>query len=941
MRPITAPQRALLMADNRVHLRVRIANAGGTLIDRSAYVEGSQGVEIRADVDSGAVTASIAIARAGMQPLINSNIDVDRLVSIEAAVTTPTGTPAGGDWRNIFYGFVDKIQWDADPMQLTCRDLTKRLLDTQVRVPLPYGSNASPVAIETVIQDIIDDNAPVTPAPPWNPYPTVQTSGGSPGAFLTQFNAPLGNLYEVVLLRALQIGYDLRYHYGTSALPFLDLYLVDRVTPTVLDTFQLSEYIEVTDLAFDDEDVRNYGELEYYDVAAGQLQTVTSFDNVSIAKYGQRYFKIAGEAVASLTTSAEAQAMIDAAVADLSWPRAHQSVRMRFFWPVELQDFYEWGANTVHYITNQGFAVFGFVHTFRNGSAETEIIAGGNPIGAFDAWLRSDAGEIPGFPEILFVSAPTEIVGAGNVVTGFRVSGRVDSDTQVVIATLSSGLTMKSSTPNYVTVTNGSATEYWLNVLGNGFFTIEVNLVQGDTGTLTLVPATTYNPTDVPPSGGVRGFSFVQRLSRTPITSIHFTEPTLTTRNVTLTVRPATAEIKYRFAGNPPGPGSLPWLSATGGKVSFGIDISAGDVLLEYYGVSVAGVVEEIHSIVFDIGTIPNVTLYLAESNPNELTATVGIDDDTVEVKVWARRAAYPDLSAAVPSSTDMDPLYLRATLGRNRPEISFFAAGANNGTADTWHVVAVGYDRNGRPGPPDYQTIVIKGTAAANTVGALSNLSGVVVGGSGVELRWAHNAVIAAASSSRFTVQIDENGVNIVSSGAARSAKTDPSGSDTISNAGGYLRSITPSTQGASGAQYFEFTWEVRLYDTGSFVAAYIISVQGWFIASSSVAAPTGTPGTPSATLNPLIGGVDFAWTPANATYETEIEVHDSTNNFTGSDVVFENAVRPLSAIAYTSYGHSPTIYTRARARFVNIAGVGSWTGYSNIVQQPPGGAP
>ena len=59
------------------------------------------------------------------------------------AIIPLDGTPAAGDWKLVFWGYVDNIDFGADPMTLQCRDLSARI---RTRTSKKSGSTATPRA---------------------------------------------------------------------------------------------------------------------------------------------------------------------------------------------------------------------------------------------------------------------------------------------------------------------------------------------------------------------------------------------------------------------------------------------------------------------------------------------------------------------------------------------------------------------------------------------------------------------------------------------------------------------------------------------------------------------------------------------------------------------------------------------------------------------------
>lgn len=92
-------------------------------------------------------------------------IDVGRAIQIETATIPESVAPAAADWRLVFEGEIDEIDWGTDGsssvVTLVARDKAAtpqdRFLEKEGRTNgNPYGSDLG-VAVETVMQQILDD----------------------------------------------------------------------------------------------------------------------------------------------------------------------------------------------------------------------------------------------------------------------------------------------------------------------------------------------------------------------------------------------------------------------------------------------------------------------------------------------------------------------------------------------------------------------------------------------------------------------------------------------------------------------------------------------------------------------------------------------------------------------------------------------------------------
>ena len=156
-------------------LRVWVADVAGNLIDLTTL----DGIDWISDcrwnggsVDQPVATFEISlrrdVARAGtvysLAPLHDNSLnvggallDVGRELVIEVSSwAPPTAVPLGGTWREVFRGDIDRVKWDADPIQISGRDLGGRLADLWIEKETSYA----PDVLENVIQAILDEWAP-------------------------------------------------------------------------------------------------------------------------------------------------------------------------------------------------------------------------------------------------------------------------------------------------------------------------------------------------------------------------------------------------------------------------------------------------------------------------------------------------------------------------------------------------------------------------------------------------------------------------------------------------------------------------------------------------------------------------------------------------------------------------------------------------------------
>jgi hypothetical protein len=405
----TADAAVLATRDYVAHRRVKVANSAGTLIDMTAletydFVEAvSWGGNVEQTIANATVTFRREVEKLSLAPLMaTSKLNIlagvyspalaeGRLITIEVAVTAPGVTPS--TWMEVFRGEIDSIDAGPDVISVEARDLACRLMDRFIEDDSrEYGSDVGVLA-ETVMQSILTDNG--TGETLWCP---------SSPAFVI---APKYRQKQEAVLQALEtiallFGGQLRHVYdsGTSAWR-LKLSVPERAAPVSTYTFTADHYLSVERLWSSRQEVRNKIRGRHYLTtldAGGQriYSTVLVQDATSITKYGgpsavPRYMEIRLDKTDVISTDAQMTTLLNAALSDLKDPLAEFGVTMPLFPHVEVNDFYTWSANGVHFTADQGFAVVSYEHSFpARGMATTRMDLRGKPTIGARRWLVLD-----------------------------------------------------------------------------------------------------------------------------------------------------------------------------------------------------------------------------------------------------------------------------------------------------------------------------------------------------------------------------------------------------------------------------------------------------------------------------------------------------------------------------------------------------------------------
>ena len=325
-------------------------------------------------------------------------IDVGRGIRCELATVAIGSSPAGGDWKRVFDGVIDRYQVETDFVNVIARDaIGAEIADGWVETETDYGTGTGR-ALESVMQDILDDWTGLTLYTPT-----------SPSFLVTTYTQQRSSVMDALQQLAALVGWVVqpRWDDGTSAFR-LAFYEPERAPVTTEWTWAANRYEAVPDFSLDRLHIRNALSLWYTDTGGVRSQ-VTASDATSIAKYGRQFMEIEEPADSPIDTATEAQDMIDAVLLDLKDPIANQEMKTFCFWPVQLSDYFQFNGNAVHYSANQAFGITGFRHEFGGGHIDTFIRTRGKPAGFIKPWIARGNVVAPSSSVTTFrqASAPT------------------------------------------------------------------------------------------------------------------------------------------------------------------------------------------------------------------------------------------------------------------------------------------------------------------------------------------------------------------------------------------------------------------------------------------------------------------------------------------------------------------------------------------------------
>lgn len=397
----TAQDKILSRPGHSVHLRIDIKDSGGTfrrwdnLLGHDWTVNAEWGEEL----DEPGLNATVELHYRryvdSASPYttgtrISGYLGVYRDLRIYTAVMADeAAAPTSGDWVLMFDGRIDKIEVNESTATLQCRDKITALIQDRWREAdglIATGTVAMETAIQTILNDSLGGSAPTLYTPT------------SPSFAIVEYNCEPQPLFEAVRDVYLVIGWDCRPKFRASSGLFeLTLYDPDRAVASTMYTFSANRYRAIDGFGVDIADVRNVVELWYWDGSTTNdtkplPKQVTVSDGTSVTAYGRRWMQIVEAQTGPIDTLGEATDMANAILADLKDPVADFSVTMPYFWPVEINDYYEFEPDGLRFSASQDLAVEGYRHRLDNeGGATTQLTVSGKPKSGRQVWLGREA----------------------------------------------------------------------------------------------------------------------------------------------------------------------------------------------------------------------------------------------------------------------------------------------------------------------------------------------------------------------------------------------------------------------------------------------------------------------------------------------------------------------------------------------------------------------
>ncbi len=257
------------------------------------------------------------------------------------------------------------------------------------------GSTSTSVGtpVEDVMQQILNDNG-LSGVTLWCPV--------SPSWNLQWFLVSRQSTWDELKLLADQIGWCLRFidDAGSPRLKFFD---PNRTTTTSLRSFTKDLDVKnISRLSVSLADIRNairvvYSDSQDLDAGGNPRRKAVDFSHpASVTKYGDLFAEIAEGSNSNIDTSAEAAALAEAVLSDLSEPTAEIGAQLLHFFPfVEVCDLYTLTADGIHFDADQKLAVSSFEHRVSAEGQSTTFALRGKPASnGKQGWFErmSDAG---------------------------------------------------------------------------------------------------------------------------------------------------------------------------------------------------------------------------------------------------------------------------------------------------------------------------------------------------------------------------------------------------------------------------------------------------------------------------------------------------------------------------------------------------------------------
>jgi len=506
----TTPQqdKAIGQDGSCTHFRVLIEDSGGTYRDWTELPQGDQVLSVAwgEDVDQPYIDARVELVYNrdwdNASPFVSGSrisgyLDAARGLRIEVAVLPDEFIePQASDWVEVFDGTTVDYDLGESVARVEARDtIGEALQRAWIEESTVYGTDVGrPLA--DVMGDILTAWSPLSITLDTNPVPTFG---------VTSYNQDTMNVLESLERLAALIGFALRPKYNDSANEWR-LMLEEPVRTGGSPVLTLSDWVAIPRLGIKTDWIRNVVEV-YYTALSGTAQIPTflkveASDSASQAAYGRRWMQLTVGSSSQIDTEAEAQALADAILADLSTPVMEAGVQLaHIYWQLELGDIVTLDGDNPdpRFSADQNLAVLERRYSISERGATTTLTLSGAPKAGIQNWLAREARPGQGLTlDDSTPAAPTLTATAGNAEVCLSVGAPTDGsvDLLAIYAGASTGFAVDSASLIFL----GRATKFCeiSTPLIERFYVARWVTLSGVEGALSVEVSAT--PTFFPPS---------------------------------------------------------------------------------------------------------------------------------------------------------------------------------------------------------------------------------------------------------------------------------------------------------------------------------------------------------------------------------------------------------------------------------------------------------
>lgn len=275
MRTLTAGETTVLSSlEYSVYVRVSVYNADSSWIDLSDLDDTNWQIsaDITHNLDS-PTTATVNLMRTfydySLSPLHEDSkhnqvstgysplLKLGAYLKIETATIAVDTDPVAGDWKEVFRGIIDQVDFGGN-ITVSCRDLSGKLQDTFLEVATDYGDDAGTTDSEAVIQDVLDDAG--TGVTLWTPYAS--------NFAIKLYKQECDSVYNIIQNIAQQRGWVCRYCYDEDTSAWrLKYYEPDRTRSDYDLEVNPNAYFKVSGISQSIANIRNIVSVVYKDTS--------------------------------------------------------------------------------------------------------------------------------------------------------------------------------------------------------------------------------------------------------------------------------------------------------------------------------------------------------------------------------------------------------------------------------------------------------------------------------------------------------------------------------------------------------------------------------------------------------------------------------------------------------------------------------------------------